>query len=137
MKLYYYGVKFFKYAEGTDSDHMSDNVYSYQATFKCNIGDLVVAECHDGYKIVKVVADGFEYKEKASAFLICNVTNHIADVNAARNRMFRMNALKAAMESKLTESKFLDMCKQMSAQDPELARLLDEYHALTSDVTDE
>ena len=137
MKLYYYGVRFFKYAEGTDSDHMSDNVYSYQATFKCNIGDLVVAECRDGYKIVKVVADGFEYKDKASAFLICNVTNHVADVNAARNRMFRMNALKAAMESKLTESKFLDMCKQMSAQDPELARLLDEYHALTSDVTDE
>lgn len=137
MKLYYYGVRFFKYAEGTDSDHMSDKVYSYQATFKCNIGDLVVAECNDGYKIVKVVADGFEYKEKASAFLICNVTNHVADVNAARNRMFRMNALKAAMESKLTESKFLDMCKQMSAQDPELARLLDEYHALTSDVTDE
>lgn len=137
MKLYYYGVKFFKYAEGTDSDHMSDKVYSYQATFKCNIGDLVVAECRDGYKIVKVVADGFEYKEKASAFLICNVANHVADVNAARNRMFRMNALKAAMESKLTESKFLDMCKQMSAQDPELARLLDEYHALTSDVTDE
>lgn len=137
MKLYYYGVRFFKYAEGTDSDHMSDKVYSYQATFKCNIGDLVVAEGRYGYKIVKVVADGFEYKEKASAFLICNVTNHIADVNAARNRMFRMNALKAAMESKLTESKFLDMCKQMSAQDPELARLLDEYHALTSDVTDE
>lgn len=137
MKLYYYGVKFFKYAEGTDSDHMSDKVYSYQATFKCNIGDLVVAECRDGYKIVKVVADGFEYKEKASAFLICNVTNHVAAVNAARNRMFRMNALKAAMESKLTESKFLEMCKQMSAQDPELARLLDEYHALTSDVTDE
>lgn len=137
MKLYYYGVKFFKYAEGTDSDHMSDKVYSYQATFKCNIGDLVVAECRDGYKIVKVVADGFEYKEKASAFLICNVTNHIADVNAARNHMFRMNALKAAMESKLTESKFLDMCKQMSAQDPELARLLDEYYALTSDVTEE
>lgn len=137
MKLYYYGVKFFKYAEGTDSDHMYDKVYSYQATFKCNIGDLVVAECRDGYKIVKVVADGFEYKDKASAFLICNVTNHVADVNAARNRMFRMNALKAAMESKLTESKFLEMCKQMSAQDPELARLLDEYHALTSDVTDE
>lgn len=137
MKLYYYGVRFFKYAEGTDSDHMSDKVYSYQATFKCNIGDLVVAECRDGYKIVKVVADGFEYKEKASAFIVCNVTNHVAAVNAARNRMFRMNALKAAMESKLTESKFLEMCKQMSAQDPELARLLDEYHALTSDVTDE
>lgn len=137
MKLYYYGIKFFKYAEGTDSDHMPDKVYSYQATFKCNIGDLVVAECRDGYKIVKVVADGFEYKEKASAFLICNVTNHIADVNAARNRMFRMNALKAAMESKLTESKFLDMCKQMSAQDPELARLLDEYTALLPNVTDE
>lgn len=80
MKLYYYGVRFFKHAEGTYSDHMSDKVYSYQATFKCTIGDLVVAECHDGYKIVKVVADGFEYKEKASAFLICNVTNHIADV---------------------------------------------------------
>lgn len=137
MKLYYYGVRFFKYAEGTDSDHMSDKVYSYQATFKCNIGDLVVAEGRDGYKIVKVVADGFEYKEKASAFLICNVTNHIADVNAARNRMFRMNALKAAMESKLTESKFLDMCKQMSAQDPELARLLDEYTALLPNVTEE
>lgn len=137
MKLYYYGVRFFEYAEGTDSDHMSDKVYSYQATFKCNIGDLVVAECRDGYKIVKVVADGFEYKEKASAFLICNVTNHVADVNAARNRMFRMNALKAAMESKLTESKFLDMCKQMSAQDPELARLLDEYTALLPNVTEE
>lgn len=137
MKLYYYGVKFFKYAEGTDSDHMSDKVYSYQATFKCNIGDLVVAECRDGYKIVKVVADGFEYKDKASAFLICNVTDHVATVNAARNRMFRREALRKAMESKLTESKFLDMCKQMSAQDPELARLLEEYNALYSDVTDE
>lgn len=96
MKLYYYGVRFFEYAEGTDSDHMSDKVYSYQATFKCNIGDLVVAECRDGYKIVKVVADGFEYKEKASAFLICNVTSHIADVNAARNFLFRLAALRRA-----------------------------------------
>lgn len=69
MKLYYYGVKFFKYAEGTDSGHMSDKVYSYQATFKCNIGDLVVAECRDGYKIVKVVADGFEHKERLRRFL--------------------------------------------------------------------
>lgn len=96
MKLYYYGVKFFKYAEGTDSDHMSDKVYSYQATFKCNIGDLVVAECRDGYKIAKVVADGLEYKEKASVFLICNVTNHVADVNAARNFLFRIAALRKA-----------------------------------------
>ena len=137
MKLYYYGIKFFKYAEGTDSDHMSDKVYSYQATFKCNIGDLVVAECRDGYKIVKVVADGFEYKEKASAFLICNVTNHVADVNAARNRMFRMTALRKAMETRLTESKFLEMCYNMAEQDPDLKRLLDEYTALLPNVTEE
>lgn len=137
MKLYYYGVRFFKYTEGTDSNEMSAKVYFYRSTFPCRVGDLVVAETCDGYKIVKVDGDGIEHQNKATAFLVCNVTNHVAAVNAARNRMFRMNALKAAMESKLTESKFLEMCKQMSAQDPELARLLDEYHALTSDVTDE
>jgi hypothetical protein len=137
MKLYYYGVRFFKYTEGTDSNELSAKVYSYHSTVPCRVGDLVVAETRDGYKIVKVDNEGHEHALKASAFIVCNVTNHVAAVNAARNRMFRMNALKAAMESKLTESKFLEMCKQMSAQDPELARLLDEYHALTSDVTDE
>lgn len=137
MKLYYYGVRFFRYSDGTNSNEMSAKVYSYHSTFPCRVGDLVVAETKDGYKVVRVEGEGIEHQNKAAAFLVCNVTNHIADVNAARNRMFRMNALKAAVESKLTESKFLDMCKQMSAQDPDLKRLLDEYTALYSDVTEE
>lgn len=137
MKLYYYGVRFFKYTEGTDSNEMSAKVYSYHSTFPCRVGDLVVAETRDGYKIVKVDGDGMEYKDKASAFLVCNVTDHVAAVNAARNRIFRREALRKAMESKLTESKFLEMCKQMCEHDPDLARLLDEYNALYSDVTNE
>lgn len=136
MKLYYYGVRFFRYSDGTNSNEMSAKVYSYHSTFPCRVGDLVVAETKDGYKVVRVEGEGIEHQNKASAFLVCNVTNHVAAVNAARNRMFRMNALKAAMESKLTESKFLEMCKQMCEHDPDLARLLEEYNALYSDVAD-
>ena len=45
------------------------------------------------------------------------------------------------METRLTESKFLDkfleMCYNMAEQDPELKRLLDEYTALLPNVTEE
>ena len=137
MKLYYYGVRFFRYSDGTNSNEMSAKVYSYHSTFPCRVGDLVVAETKDGYKVVRVEGEGIEHQNKATAFLVCNVTDHVATVNAARNRMFRREALRKAMESKLTESKFLEMCKQMCEHDPDLARLLEEYNALYSDVTDE
>lgn len=137
MKLYYYGVRFFRYSDGTNSNEMSAKVYSYHSTFPCRVGDLVVAETKDGYKVVRVEGEGIERQNKATAFLVCNVTNHIADVNAARNFLFRMTALRKAMETRLTESKFLEMCYNMAEQDPDLKRLLDEYHALTSDVTEE
>ncbi len=137
MRLYYYGVRFFKYTEGTDSTEMSGRVYSYQSTFKCRVGDLVVVECRDGHKIVKIVESGLQFKEKASAFIICNVTTESAKVNEAKNKIFRMEALRRAMETKLTESKFIEMCQTMAAQDPDLQALLDEYKVLTANVTDE
>ena len=58
-------------------------------------------------------------------------------MNAARNFLFRMTALRKAMETRLTESKFLEMCYNMAEQDPDLKRLLDEYTALLPNVTEE
>lgn len=48
-----------------------------------------------------------------------------------------MTALRKAMETRLTESKFLEMCYNMAEQDPDLKRLLDEYTALLPNVTEE
>lgn len=48
-----------------------------------------------------------------------------------------MTALRKAMETRLTESKFLEMCYNMAKQDPDLKRLLDEYTALLPNVTEE
>ena len=121
IKLYRVGVKF-----RDPWEHVYyGKTYHYYSAYKMHLGDIVVVETKYGPQVAKVVQENIPSASfTGSSFVIQKVDTN--SVNYIKEKLAKAEMLKEEIEERVREALLTKQVEDLSAQDEELAQLLEQ-----------
>lgn len=121
IKLYRVGVKF-----RDPWEHIyCSKTYHYYSAYKMRLDDIVIVESRYGPQVAKVVQENIPSASfTGSSFVIQKVD--VNSVNYIKEKLAKAEMLKEEIEERVREALFTKQVEDLSAQDEELAQLLDQ-----------